>query len=232
MSLSSLSFEKMAACVCGKSEQLLASHQGHKLHKNIINDFILLQNAAHKVGFDIAIASSFRDFNRQSLIWNNKFNGNRPVLDKQNQKVNLCSLTDIDKCHAIMLYSALPGASRHHFGTDLDIFDQAAVPKDYKLKLEVDEYQNDGPFSPLTNWLNENLTRFGFFRPYQHDLGGVAPEPWHISHVAEAEKLSKQLTLKVLKNTIIESELSGKEAILTHLPALYQRYVVNISSSL
>lgn len=230
MSLTPLTLKQLEACACGKSEQLLAAHQGHKLHKNIISDFILLQNAASKAGFNIAIASSFRDFNRQSLIWNNKFNGKRSVLDKQNQVVDLSSLSDIEKCHAIMLFSALPGASRHHFGTDLDIYDANAVPDDYKLRLEADEYQKGGPFAPLSQWLDENLTQFGFYRPYQQDLGGVAPEPWHISHIVESTILSKQLTIETLKNAISDSELSGKEVILSHLPALYQRYVVNLNS--
>ncbi|MGO2012809.1 MAG: M15 family metallopeptidase [Pseudoalteromonas sp.] len=229
MNVTPLTLKQLVACACGKSERLLAPYQGHKLHKDIISDFNLLQNAAREAGFHIAIASSFRDFNRQSLIWNNKFNAKRAVLDKQNKAVDLAALSDIEKCHAIMLYSALPGASRHHFGTDLDIFDAGAVPDDYKLKLEADEYQKSGPFAPLTKWLDDNLTQFGFYRPYQHDLGGVAPEPWHISHITESEKLAKLLTIEALKCAISDSELCGKESILEHLPALYQRYVVNLS---
>ncbi|TMP49750.1 M15 family metallopeptidase, partial [Pseudoalteromonas sp. S1612] len=106
--------------------------QNHRLHSAIISDFLALQSAVKKAGFDLTIASSYRDFNRQSIIWNNKFLGIRPVFNKQQEVVDLTKLSDIDKCIAIMLYSALPGASRHHLGTDLDVFEKAEVTDDYK----------------------------------------------------------------------------------------------------
>jgi len=151
------------------------------------------------------------------------------VLNKAQQAVELNSLSDIEKCTAIMLYSALPGASRHHLGTDLDIFDKSAVSDDYELQLTPDEYQHGGPFAELSQWLDTHLAEFGFYRPYQHDLGGVAPELWHISHIAQSEQLMSHLSLEVLHNCIKESDLLGKDAILTHLPALYERFVINVS---
>ena len=199
------------------------------MHANIVNDFIALQSAAASAGFDLCIASSFRDFNRQSAIWNAKFSNKRVVLNKAQQAVELNSLSDIEKCTAIMLYSALPGASRHHLGTDLDIFDKSAVSDDYELQLTPDEYQHGGPFAELSQWLDTHLAEFGFYRPYQHDLGGVAPELWHISHIAQSEQLMSHLSLEVLHNCIKESDLLGKDAILTHLPALYERFVINVS---
>ncbi|WP_350595574.1 M15 family metallopeptidase, partial [Pseudoalteromonas sp. 45-MNA-CIBAN-0466] len=105
---------------------------------------------------------------------------------------------DIDKCIAIMLYSALPGASRHHLGTDLDIYDKSAVSDDYVLQLSPNEYQQGGPFAKLSQWLDTHLAEFGFYRPYQYDLGGVAPELWHISHIAQSAQLIRHLTPEVL----------------------------------
>lgn len=226
-----LSSQQLRDCACGLSELLLSEHNAHKLHKEIIVDFNQLQAAAAQAGFELAIVSSFRSFERQAHIWNAKFSGQRPVLNKQQQVVDLTSLTDIEKCHAIMLYSALPGTSRHHFGTDLDIFDKAAVPADYRLQLEAHEYQDGGPFSALTRWLDKNLALYGFYRPYQSDLGGVAPEPWHISHVKHSTTLMQHLNITALRDVINNSELLGKDAILTHLPMLYQRYVLNVSSA-
>ena len=40
------------------------------------------------------------------------------------------------ECDAILLWSALPGASRHHWGTDFDVFDRAAVPPDYRAAVD------------------------------------------------------------------------------------------------
>lgn len=221
--------KELTQCITGQSDAHLVAIQNHYLHANIVNDFIALQSAAASAGFDLCIASSFRDFNRQSAIWNAKFSNKRVVLNKAQQAVELNSLSDIEKCTAIMLYSALPGASRHHLGTDLDIFDKSAVSDDYELQLTPDEYQHGGPFAELSQWLDTHLAEFGFYRPYQHDLGGVAPELWHISHIAQSEQLMSHLSLEVLHNCIKESDLLGKDAILTHLPALYERFVINVS---
>lgn len=221
--------KELIQCITGQSDAHLVAIQNHYLHTNIVNDFVALQSAAASAGFDLCIASSFRDFNRQSAIWNAKFSNKRVVLNKAQQAVELNSLSDIEKCTAIMLYSALPGASRHHLGTDLDIFDKSAVSDDYELQLTPDEYQHGGPFAELSQWLDTHLAEFGFYRPYQHDLGGVAPELWHISHIAQSEQLMRHLSVEVLHNCIKESDLLGKNAILTHLPALYERFVLNVS---
>ena len=221
--------KELIQCITGQSDAHLVTIQNHYLHTNIVNDFVALQSAAASAGFDLCIASSFRDFNRQSAIWNAKFSNKRVVLNKAQQAVELNSLSDIEKCTAIMLYSALPGASRHHLGTDLDIFDKSAVSDDYELQLTPDEYQHGGPFAELSQWLDTHLAEFGFYRPYQHDLGGVAPELWHISHIAQSEQLMRHLSVEVLHNCIKESDLLGKNAILTHLPALYERFVLNVS---
>ena len=221
--------KELIQCITGQSDAHLVAIQNHYLHTNIVNDFVALQSAAASAGFDLCIASSFRDFNRQSAIWNAKFSNKRVVLNKAQQAVELNSLSDIEKCTAIMLYSALPGASRHHLGTDLDIFDKSAVSDDYELQLTPDEYQHGGPFAELSQWLDTHLAEFGFYRPYQHDLGGVAPELWHISHIAQSEQLMRHLSVEVLHNCIKESDLLGKDAILTHLPDLYERFVLNVS---
>ena len=221
--------KELIQCITGQSDAHLVAIQNHYLHTNIVNDFVALQSAAASAGFDLCIASSFRDFNRQSAIWNAKFSNKRVVLNKAQQAVELNSLSDIEKCTAIMLYSALPGASRHHLGTDLDIFDKSAVSDDYELQLTPDEYQHGGPFAELSQWLDTHIAEFGFYRPYQHDLGGVAPELWHISHIAQSEQLMRHLSVEVLHNCIKESDLLGKDAILTHLPALYERFVLNVS---
>jgi LAS superfamily LD-carboxypeptidase LdcB len=219
----------LIACITGQSDTHLTEIQNHRLHSAIIEDFLALQHAAKAAGFKLTIASSFRDFNRQAIIWNNKFSGLRPVYNKQQQLVDLTMLNEIGKCMAIMRYSALPGASRHHLGTDLDIFDQASVSRDYQLQLTPDEYQQGGPFAPLSQWLDTNLGKFGFYRPYQHDLGGVAPEPWHISHIKQSQLLVDQLSEQVLFNCIQNSELLAKQTILDNLPAIYRRFVTNVT---
>ncbi len=213
----------------GRCQSHLKEHLGFQLHGEIISDFQKLTNAAKKDNIHIGVVSAYRSFERQQLIWNNKFNGIRPVYDEHSQLVDLSSLTTLERCHAIMKYSALPGASRHHFGSDLDIFDTNTVASDYNVQLMPFEYQDDGPFSLLNEWLYENAQRFGFFRPYQHDLGGIAVEPWHISHIEIGQSLLESANQDAIAEALFHSDVADKEEILNHLPELFDKYVINIT---
>jgi len=221
---------ELKQCATGLSSSHLVELQNHRLHRDIVNDFLALQQGAKEAGIELTIASSFRDFHRQSAIWNAKFQGLRPVYTLEQQTVDLASLSDTEKCHAIMLYSALPGASRHHFGTDLDIYDTRPIDDDYQLQLTPDEYSPTGPFAKLAAWLDDNLEKYGFYRPYKEYKGGVAPEPWHISHIGVSAKMMQYLSVATLQQSIAQSELSGKQAILAELNTLYERYVLNINT--
>ena len=176
-------------------------------------------------GYDLQIASAFRSFERQLVIWNSKVRGDRPVLDEQGQPLNIKNLSEKEKVFAIMRWSALPGCSRHHWGTDMDIWDSAAVPLDYVLQLSPDEYQQDGPFYDLSCWLEEHAEAFGFVRPYAIDRGGVSPEPWHLSYAPVAQvfdaKLDTQYICKILDN----SDLLLRDAILDHLDEIISRFI-------
>ncbi|MBQ4832569.1 M15 family metallopeptidase [Pseudoalteromonas sp. MMG010] len=216
-------------CITGQTDTHLVDVQQHRLHYAIIDDFLSLQTAAKQAGFRLTIASSFRDFNRQQIIWDNKFSGLRPVLDINQRVIDITRLSDFEKCNAIMRYSALPGASRHHLGTDLDVFDSSAVSNDYQLQLTPDEYQHGGPFAPLSDWLDKNLTKYGFYRPYKLDLGGVAPELWHISHIKQSQLMLKSLTQTDLLRCIEQSHVLGKHEIIANLTQIYSRYVTNVS---
>jgi len=93
----------------------------HRLQPEAVEAFTRMQDAARLAGFNLQPASTFRDFERQLAIWNGKFRGERPVLDKESRPVEVASLSDAERCELILRWSALPGASRHHWGSDLDI---------------------------------------------------------------------------------------------------------------
>ena len=86
-------------------------------------------------GFNLQVASSWRSFERQLAIWNGKWRG-APLLDADNQPLDALQLGDMERLHAIPRWSALPGTSRHHWGTDLDIYDPDCLPAGTKLALE------------------------------------------------------------------------------------------------
>lgn len=213
-----------------EDEHLVTAQSGHLLHEQTMHALEIMQQAAHEQGFNIAIASSFRSFDRQLLIWNNKFNGLRPVFNRQGEQLNMDELDDWHKVQSILLYSALPGTSRHHWGTDIDIYDNAAVNTDYKLQLEPHEYENGGPFAALTNWLSDNMAEFGFYRPYLEDLGGVAPELWHLSHTSSAAQYAnafKQHETELLA-LFAKQGIAGLEAIEQNLDYILTNYVYSV----
>lgn len=207
---------------------LLEVEPGRLLQPVVAEAYLAMQQAAAAEGIALRIASGWRDFARQQAIVQAKLSGQRPVLDSAGQLVVMHELPLAEQIHALLLYSALPGASRHHWGTDLDVWDQAAVAADYVLQLTPAEYAPDGPFSRLSLWLSQNAGRFGFFRPYRSFRGGVAAEPWHLSYQPLAGKYLQQLSLPVLNDAILHSNLAARETICTMLPELYQRYICNI----
>jgi len=181
--------------------------------------------AAAKVGMELAAVSAYRSFATQEAIWNAKWRGERLVLNRAGELVEMSCLNDAERMAAILVWSALPGASRHHWGTEFDVIDRAALPKGYVVQLVPAEYAAGGPFAKLGRWLDENLEVRGFHRPYRRDLGGVAPEPWHLSCTAVAGEASRRLRLAHLQEAIASSAMEGRATVLADLPALYERYV-------
>ncbi|KOO14112.1 peptidase M15 [Vibrio xuii] len=221
-----------------KPEQLTGQTQTHLVetvvgqkaflvHSKVSQDILALKQSATRAGFNLNIASGFRDFERQMMIWNNKMAGKTAILDSDSQPLNADSLTVQQKVMAILRWSALPGGSRHHWGTDFDIFDRDSLPKDTQLQLEPWEYLT-GHQQSFYLWLQENLEQHGFFFPYAQDKGGVAPEPWHISHRATAEPCLQQLTPTLLAEQLASAPILGKQVVLGQLETIYNQFISNI----
>ena len=198
------------------------------LHAHVVAPFLNLRRAALADGFELSPQSSFRDFSRQLTIWNGKFSGQRPMVDAAGQPVDVRQLSPLERVEAILLWSALPGGSRHHWGTDVDLIDARAAVPGYRVRLTPEEFAPGGPFAPLGEWLEENAARFGFFRPFRGVLSGVRPEPWHFSFAPVAENARRALSPAVLNRAIAAAPLLGKEEVLARLDELHARYVANI----
>jgi LAS superfamily LD-carboxypeptidase LdcB len=198
------------------------------LHAQVVTPFLNLRRAARDEGIDLVATSSFRDFGRQLSIWNGKFSGERPMLDASGAQLDAATLTPRQRIDAILLWSALPGASRHHWGTDLDLVDRALSEAGYQIKLTREEFAPGGPFAPLNLWLDANAPRFGFFRPFQGVRSGVQPEPWHFSFAPIAERARRRLSSQVLRHAIEGAPLLGKDEVLESLDELHARYVASI----
>jgi LAS superfamily LD-carboxypeptidase LdcB len=185
-----------------------------------------LQGDASAAGFDLQVASAFRSFDRQLAIWNAKADGVRPVHDDEGRTLDVKTLAEPELIAAILRFSALPGTSRHHWGSDMDVYDAAAVPADYRVQLTPAEVASGGVFGPLHRWLDERIAAdraHGFYRPYDRDGGGVAPERWHLSFGPLAGDCAGCLTPELLAAELRGAGLSLEAAVLARLPEIAQR---------
>jgi LAS superfamily LD-carboxypeptidase LdcB len=200
------------------------------LHFEVVASFLALCDAASEAGLQIEAASGFRSFDSQLAIWNRKWRGERQLLDRRGAPLDREILPESALVDAILCWSALPGSSRHHWGTEVDVYDRAAMPEGYRLQLVPAEYATGGVFNRLSSWLDEHGDRFGFFRPYRRDHGGVGPEPWHLSYSPVAMPALESFTLSMLRRAVEDADLAGKAYVLERLPEIYTRFVLAIDA--
>ena len=213
-----------------KQSHSLVSVPPHFLHRDIIDDWSALQLASIEAGFDLAVVSAYRSFERQLLIWNEKANGKRPLLDADGSVLDVSDLDERSAVFAILRWSALPGGSRHHWGTDIDVYDRAAVASEYGVQLVAEEVNKGGVFDPMHNWLDTRIEAsraHGFYRPYQGGASqGVAAERWHLSHRPTAEHFSRLLTAETLYGLLEqEANMCLRDTVLANFDEIFTRYI-------
>jgi LAS superfamily LD-carboxypeptidase LdcB len=174
--------------------------------------------------------SSFRDFNRQLAIWNGKHRGERELRAADGSLLEPRALDDDARVAAILHWSALPGASRHHWGTDMDVIDANAVPAGYRPQFVTEEYAGGGVFAHLDAWLTQNAAAHGFYRPYATWRGGVQPEPWHLSYAPVAEQALAGFSIDALRGALDAADIEARAAVERILPAIIDRYVRNVDA--
>lgn len=198
------------------------------IHHQALPAWLSMCEEAYSAGFDLKIASGYRDFPRQLSIWNRKFSGQLAIKNQQGEILNIEQMTEQEIVQAILYFSALPGASRHHWGSDIDIYATNLLPENQQLQLEPWEFCEHGPFYSLTLWLTKNASRFGFYFPYDKFRGGVAIEPWHLSYWPIAKHGEKHLTTDCIENLLSNTQISGKNIIMQQLSKIYQEYIQNV----
>ena len=200
------------------------------LHPETAHAFLALRAAAAAEGIDLVPASSFREFDRQVAIWNDKFSGRRPILDRNSRPLDRNTLNDEAAVEAILNWSALPGASRHHWGTEVDVMDAAALAGE-PPQLIPQEFAPGGPFARLNDWLAMHAADYGFFRPYDVDRGGVQPEPWHLSYAPVSAGALPALTVEVVERSLVGVVLGGAAIVAARLPDIHARYVASVTAA-
>lgn len=148
-----------------------ASRDGMKLQPDVYEAFKKMHAAAKKDGIKLIIKSATRNFNYQRGIWERKWTGKRKVDGKNLSK----SIPDpVKRALKILENSSMPGSSRHHWGTDID------------LNSFNNNYFRSGKGKREYDWLVANAAQFGFCQPYTAKGAdrstGYNEERWHWSY--------------------------------------------------
>lgn len=229
----------MAEAIRFSAQELTGRSRGHiveltdprcSLHHAVVQPFLRLRAAAAAAGIDLVPVSSFRDFERQLAIWNGKHRGERELRAADGSLLDARALDDDARVAAILHWSALPGASRHHWGTDMDVIDANAVPAGYQPQLVTEEYASGGVFAGLDRWLAQNAAAHGFYRPYTTWRGGVQPEPWHLSYAPVADCALAAFSIDTLRGALDAADLEARAAVERRLPEILKRYVRNVDT--
>ncbi len=194
-----------------------------KLEKNTFNAFNKMQIAAKKDGVDLKIASAHRGYDRQKLIWNTKF---KKFTTEFNLKPN-------QAVYEIIRFSTIPGTSRHHWGTEIDIIDNN-YPDEEDVLISK-KFEKDGIFFKVKNWLNINSEKFGFYITYNNDpkRKGFEHEPWHYSYAPISKKMLSLFLKSDLKKFIKKEEIKGSEYFTDDFIEKYKKeYILDINKDL
>ena len=173
--------------------------------------FMEMQNAALKQGIFLEIVSGYRSYERQKSIWNRKY--------KSNELVGLSPQKNIKK---IIEYSTLPGTSRHHWGTDVDIIDGSQIREGDVLVEE--KFHDQGPYVKLKKWMDQHAEKFGFYLPYTQNpkRKGFYYEPWHYSYAPLAIPMLNSYLKLDLNKELLTSGLEGSNYLNAQFLAKYK----------
>ncbi len=165
-------------------EMRFSTKNGIYLRKEAYASFKRMHEAALKEGITLTILSATRNFDAQKGIWERKWK--RPQYEG---KSALHRITDI------MKFSSMPGTSRHHWGTDIDL-----------NSLEP-SYFKQGKGLLLYQWLSLHAAEYGFFQTYTSKTDGRSgydEEAWHWSYMPLAGPM-----LIAYNSTITYADLTG-----------------------
>lgn len=184
-----------------------------QLRKDAYEAFQKMKAAAAEAGFKIKVVSGYRNFERQKNIFERKF-----------QRFTSQGLDETQAIDKIIEYSTIPGTSRHHWGTDIDIIDDNAA---YSGDVLVPEkFHGEGPFCKFREWLEAHANTFGFYIVYtdEKDRKGFKYEPWHYSYAPVSKPMLKEFQKKVnIKKMLLEAQIEGASFFTDMFIAKYYR---------
>lgn len=192
------------------------------LHPDVVAAFHKMALAAAEEGVALKVVSGFRSYQRQKEIWNDKY--------KMFRNEGLSPPQVVER---ITEYSTIPGTSRHHWGTDIDIIDEA--PGEIENVLVPSKFEEGGPFYKMKAWMDTHAKDYGFYLVYTDaaDRKGFHYEPWHYSYAPLARPMLKAFLELDLKTVIVPDELYGGQLLQGEVLERYKKeHILDINPEL
>ena len=183
------------------------------MHKEAAASFKRMKTAAAKENIAIEVVSAYRSFERQKEIFERKY-----------ADFTSDGLPPLEAIKKIIEYSTIPGTSRHHWGTDLDLIDANGSPRPQSV-LQAKHFHGDGPFCKLKEWLNENAAEFGFYEVYTNNAqrNGFKYEPWHMSYAPVSIPMLEAYRKLDIKTILQEEKIKGSDYFTDDFIATYRK---------
>lgn len=176
------------------------------LENSTLKAYLKLYSSAKKEGISLPVVSATRTFYSQKYIWECKYKRQRRV----NGKFIPINYSDSAKCKFILDWSAFPGASRHHWGTEVDLC--SVEPNWWNTEKGKKAYE----------WLEKNAYDFGFCQVYSSGrVYGHSEEKWHWSYLPSSlqffEAYKKNITYSDLeKLNVLGASQVRKVKVIEH----------------
>lgn len=192
-----------------------ASRGGMYLQRLPYDAFRAMYRDAKSSGVTLKIISATRSYYHQKSIWEAKWDGKRSVGGIRNIKKSIKD--PVMRARKILEYSSMPGSSRHHWGTDID------------LNAFNNRYFESGQGKKTYDWLVRNAPRYGFCQPYtvkNHARpNGYNEEKWHWSFRPLSKHYTEQSQIR-----LFDSKFSGfRGANTAARVGILKNYVLGIS---
>ncbi len=184
-----------------KIDKTYANTANRYMHKEAYDAFKKMYEAAKKEGIKLQIVSAARPYHQQKAIWSAKWTGKRKV-DGENLAKAIPSIKE--RALKILEYSSMPGTSRHHWGTDIDINNLN------------NSYFEKGKGKQEYDWLVANAANFGFHQPYTQKgaarPNGYEEEKWHWSYLPLAQPYLNQYLQEITIEDITALDFAGAKS--------------------
>ena len=178
-----------------------ADRKGMYMRADAFSAFEKMSEGAKKEGIYIQIRSAARNFDYQKGIWERKWTGATKLSDGTDISKDIAA--PIAKSLKILEYSSMPGTSRHHWGTDID------------LNAFNNEYFEKGEGRKVYDWLIANGSNYGFCQPYTpkgtNRPNGYNEEKWHWSYQPISQGIT-DYAKQNMKNEMISGFLGAETA--------------------